>query len=151
MASVGCKQCEQLDMCAVIVMFSLKEQDLQQFNHKYKSLGNAIHIKTSKRALFWPTPQGNSKKRTKEKIPSVVSSAQWHQYYESKEKKKNKIQAEEKRRLEERIKKNEVARKLKTAQKLAKKSQKAVKRFQNKVDNDSDTSTEEEWLESGDS
>lgn len=107
-----------------------------------------------KRALFWPTPKEQSKKRKKEKIPSVVSSTYWQQYYENKEKKKNEIEEAKKRRLEERKKKkqkNEEERKLKTVQKLTKKSQKAVKKKTNKTDNYSDTSIEEEWLESGDS
>lgn len=107
-----------------------------------------------KRALFWPTPKENSRKRTKEKIPSVISSTQWQLYYENKDRKKNEMEEKKKRRLEERREKkqkNEEERKLRAAQKVAKKSQKVVKKKSNKTDNCSDSSTEEEWIESGDS
>ncbi|XP_037298030.1 vicilin-like seed storage protein At2g18540 [Manduca sexta] len=82
-----------------------------------------------KRALFWPTPKQNSKGRKKEKVPSVVSSLEWQRYHENKLKKKTELENEKKRRAEERKKKKEET---------------------EKTDYDSST-TEEEWVESGDS
>lgn len=105
-----------------------------------------------KRALFWPTPKENSKKRMKEKVPSVITSIEWQRYYENKERKKAVLEEEKKRRAEERKKKKEEteeARKLKTDNKLDKKRQKTLKKKSKKTDYNS--STEEEWVESGDS
>ncbi|CAK1579786.1 unnamed protein product [Parnassius mnemosyne] len=107
-----------------------------------------------KRALFWPTPKENCKKRKKEKIPSVASSLQWQKYHESKEKKKTELEEEKKRKAEERKmkkKQNEEARQLKTAHKLANKNLKTVKKKINNTEYSSDTSTDTEWVESGDS
>lgn len=108
-----------------------------------------------KRALFWPTPKQNSKGRRKEKVPSVVSSLEWQRYHENKEKKKTELEVEKKSRAEERKRKKEEtekARKLKTDKKLVKKSiiKNIIKNKFKKTDYNSST-TEEEWVESGDS
>lgn len=105
-----------------------------------------------KRALFWPTPKQNSKKRKKEKIPSVISSVAWQKYHESKERKKIDLEEEKKRRTEEREKKKketEKLRKLKTDKILAKINQKTLSK-KSKTDYYS-SSTEEEWVDSGNS
>ncbi|KAK9709465.1 hypothetical protein QE152_g26615 [Popillia japonica] len=58
-----------------------------------------------KSALFWPEePKDAKPKRSKEKIPSVVSSTQWKAYYKKKdnekEEKKKKIAERQKKRAE---------------------------------------------------
>lgn len=118
-----------------------------------KNSDNMVIPSPFKRALFWPTPKQNSKGRKKEKVPSVVSSLEWQRYHEKKEKTKTELEDQKKRRAEERKKKKEEtekARKLKTDKKLLKKSKNIIKNKLKKTDYNSST-TEEEWVESGDS
>lgn len=61
-----------------------------------------------KRVLFWPKEkQNHTKKRKTEKIPSVITSKQWQEYYDSKEKKKREEIELKQKRAEERKKKKE--------------------------------------------
>ena len=106
-----------------------------------------------KRALFWPTPKDNIKKRKKEKVPAVISSIEWQKYHEDKEKKKAELEEQKIRKAEERRKKKEQNEefKKKAASKIAKKKQKLLLKRNKKTDLYNDTSSEEEWVESGDS
>jgi hypothetical protein len=66
-------------------------------------IGNQIVPSPFKRALFWPQPiQTATKTKKKEKIPSVVTSKNWQQYYENKENLKKEQKEMTKKRLEER-------------------------------------------------
>lgn len=129
---------------------STSQQSIQLENSSKDSV-NMIIPSPFKRALFWPTPKENSNKRKKEKVPSVVSSAAWQKYHETKERKKIQLEEEKKRRAEEREKKKketEEARKLKTTKILTKRNKKNLNK-KSKID--SNSSTEEEWIESGNS
>ena len=55
-----------------------------------------------KKALFWPQPckKDGKKHRSKEKVPSVVTSQQWRQYHMSKERKIQKQESAAKKRQE---------------------------------------------------
>lgn len=56
-----------------------------------------------KRALFWPEPKPVTNKKSKEKIPSVVTSQMWQEYSKKKSEEKAKLEAsklERKRKLE---------------------------------------------------
>ncbi|KAB0804746.1 hypothetical protein PPYR_01716 [Photinus pyralis] len=62
-----------------------------------------------KRALFWPESTPATDKKTKEKIPSVVTSQMWQEYSKKKVRKKAKMEAdklEQKRKLEAKKKDN---------------------------------------------
>lgn len=84
-----------------------------------------------KRALFWPEPEVSTRKRrSKEKIPSVITSAAWQEYHTRKENEKKKKQEEKEQKARVRAEK---------------------KAEREKVKIDSESSNEEEWTDSGDS
>ncbi|KAJ8910211.1 hypothetical protein NQ315_014502 [Exocentrus adspersus] len=94
-----------------------------------------------KKALFWPSSLETGKReRSKEKIPSAITSKAWQEYHEKKE-------AEKKRKLgekENRAKKREAKRN--------QKSELIKKRAEKRRKISYDTSDEDkEWIESGDS
>lgn len=103
-----------------------------------------------KRALFWPeVKQKINKKRKIDKVPAVITSKEWIQYHEDKDKKKAKLIEDKAKRVEERKRKKEEKESLKNLKKKknTKKKHKVVK-----SKNISSSSEEcEEWIESGDS
>lgn len=85
-----------------------------------------------KKALFWPDPKPQTKKRKlKEKIPSVVTSEAWRQYYQKKEnEKKKKIEEKEQR-------------------KIARQQKFLLKKNPKNDFSEDDEESEEDWVESG--
>lgn len=89
-----------------------------------------------KRALFWPEEiKSNKKRKTKEKIPSVITSDAWQEYHLKKE-------TDKKRKEEEKV------------QRMKAREQKKIQKNTAKVpliDKIESECSEEEWSESGDS
>lgn len=104
-----------------------------------------------KNVLFWPEEKKiMNRKRNKEKIPSVVSSQQWQIYHEKKELAKKKLEEEKKKRAEERLRKKEEKEELTREKKMQKQKKKEAQLCKKRIVS-SDSETEEEWEESGDS
>lgn len=92
-----------------------------------------------KKALFWPEEtMKETKRKRKEKIPAVITSKAWQDYHTKKEaEKRRKVEIKEKKSQERQAKKLE-------------KDKKKKKSKQKKLLT-SDSESEEQWVESGDS
>lgn len=107
-----------------------------------------------KRALFWPeNTEKPGKRRSKEKIPSVVTSKQWQEYHEKKEeaklqKEKLKLERAEARRLKK--EQSEIAKILKKQTKTENCRKKKTHKKRT-ISVSSESEDEEEWIESGSS
>lgn len=99
-----------------------------------------------KRVLMWPDPTSTKKKRPgREKIPSIVTSKQWQEYYQKKEDKKKMMKWKKNRELKRGRKKG-----TKTRDTVGKKKNKPKKIKKSKRDSSSsDTEASEEWESSG--
>lgn len=92
-----------------------------------------------KKALFWPEQVNSKNKRKKEKLPSAITSEEWQHYHLRKENEKRKKEEEKKQKAE--------LRQMKKEEKENQK-QKAPKR---KRKESTDSTDDEEWIESGSS
>lgn len=98
-----------------------------------------------KKALFWPEEKKSDKKRTKERIPSAITSESWQEYHKRKEAEKKRKDEEKQKRAEERKRKKEEKAMEKKAMEIQKKTKRKRKVSESSSEND------EEWKESGDS
>ncbi|KAG5871358.1 hypothetical protein JTB14_019755 [Gonioctena quinquepunctata] len=130
-------------------------------NSKNKKIKPTTTIVLSpfKKALFWLDQMpGSTKRRRKEKIPSVITSRTWHNYYEKKEQEKRDKELQKLKRVKERQKKQELR---KVEMETKRKNRLALKENKNKSkdkvkkkkirqkDSSSDSTEDEEWEESG--